>query len=227
MSHRGSGARIVTRNLLSKLALRASAEAARAFGPRGTSASPDIDEETRRSLAEFGLDLERDNVEAVTRRLGLHGSAVEQWSQLAALGAKADDPWAAGSLEAIQSISGPTPIQFLDPFDADPLVFTFELPRPVTPAQLTALSTWVAENGARESDDDRDHVSSWSEARPVALRGSSDPAVMWHYDAATAGPDTVRRLIEEASEYGAQMEPRASRLIIGHVAGDRGRADPR
>lgn len=206
----------MTRNPLCRLALRTSAEVARALGPRGKVGPDDIDAETRLALAELGLDLERDSVEAVSGRLGLRGSALEQWSQLAALRADESDAWAVGSEDLIRSASGPTPIEFVGDLETDPLVFTFELRKPATPAQIKSLSNWAEAIGRLESDDDEDHVSSWSDARPVVLSGARH-GVMWHYDAAVAGPDTVRRLIEAASAYGAHIRPAALRLLVGHV----------
>lgn len=176
-----------------------------------------MDETTRKILDDLGFDLERDSVEATAKRLGLpldRGFAAS-WQELASR-VPDTDPWADGALLFDEPFKGPVPVELVGIFDLDPLEVTIELTRPAHLSEVSALNEWVATRARAEADDD-DSVSSWSDVERGTLPGTGSPTLAWHYDAASAGPDTIRRLIEGIAQFAVEASIPAVRLYVGHT----------
>ena len=176
-----------------------------------------MDDESTRILKELGLDLERDNVHAVSKRMGL-GRGLnfwKQWRQIAAL-ADADDPWTTDAHLLAEPIEAPIPVQLVGDWDSDPLEFSLVLDRPASAAEIERVSAWGDESGREASRDDDDHVSSWSRAESARLPTTGQPLVTWTYDAAQAGPATIRRIIDAITRQVAASDLPVRRLLVGH-----------
>jgi hypothetical protein len=153
-----------------------------------------MDEDARKAFDELGLDLERDNVEAVSKRLGLDMSRGLGWNWRKLVSQMPlTDPWDASADSFAKPFESPIPVEIVGDFDPDPIEFTLELSRPASQEEAASLSEWIARLGFEESRLDDDHVSSWSEAVASNLAVTGSPTLTWHFDAALAGPDRIRR----------------------------------
>jgi hypothetical protein len=127
------------------------------------------------------------------------------------------DPWATGGNVLEEPFHGAIPVEFLGDLDLDPLEFAVELARAASWAELEDLRLALDVLGRRESGDDADHVSNWSPPTAGRLPTTRQAIVRWHYDAAMAGPATIRRLIEGTLNAVEELGLPGVRLLIGHI----------
>jgi hypothetical protein len=112
-------------------------------------------------------------------------------------------------------IVGPIPVHVATDLDPDPLTFTLELERPPDPAEVEALTAWINDLCGHEFGDEDDHLSYWSEASAGTLPRSGKPTLTWWFDAANAGPATIRGVIDRTGEYVVASGLPAVRLLVG------------
>lgn len=178
-------------------------------------------ERAERAFAELGFDLDRDSVEAQSRRLGLDDpdprNPCAGWDAFA----KADlpgelrDPWEDDDVNPA-SWNDALPVDVLPNFELDPLELTLELQEPANPTSVGRLSEILAASSRAAGTDEDGYISWWSEAS-VAQLPSGAPAVRWSLDAATAGPRTIERLIDALVRGVVDTGIPSRGLIVGHV----------
>ena len=165
-------------------------------------------------------DFEGNDVAAMAKRFGLRSDRSAAWNiqRVLAAGTPRPDPWEGHTGFPDEPFEGPIPVVLTGDLDLDPLEFALELTRPAMSAEVAALSEWIAGIGREESSDEDDHVSSWSDAEAGTLADLGAPVITWHFDAALAGPATVRRLIDRTTHHAVDAGLPAQRLLIGHIA---------
>ena len=189
---------------------------------RSRQSKPDSDyERAKRAFAELGFDLDRDSVEAQSRRLGLDdpgpGNPYAGWDAFAAAvvpdGVR--DPWDDDDVEPANR-SRALPVDVLRDFELDPLELTVELEEPADGHTIDRLGELLAAASRGAGTDADGDISWWSEAGVTHLH-SGAPAVRWSLDAASAGPRTIERLIDALVRGIVESGIRTPRLIVGHV----------
>lgn len=184
---------------------------------------PDSDyERAKRAFAELGFDLDRDSVEAQSRRLGLDdpepGNSHAGWDAFVEAVAPGPlrDPWEGDDVNAA-NWSTALAVDVLPDLELDPLKLTLELEEPASRATVDRLSELLAAVSRAAGTDADGHISWWSEASVTQLP-SGAPAVQWSLDAASAGPRTIERLIDALVRGVVDIGVRSRRLIVGHPA---------
>jgi hypothetical protein len=180
-----------------------------------------MDEKKAEFIRRSGLDPTRvspEAIDALLAHLGVEdpgtGSLFDHL--LAQVASRWSNRWSEGDSHLLdEPIEGPIPVEFAEAWSPDPLYFTLELSRAATAKELAAMTSWVAEIGGREAGDDEDHVSFWSEVEAVVLEKTRTPAMRWWFDAAAAGPATIRRLIDGTTTHAIEAGLPARRLILG------------
>lgn len=178
-------------------------------------------ERAKRAFAELGFDLDRDSVEAQSRRLGLDdpdpSTPYAGWDAFAKAASPGDvrDPWQGDDVNPA-NWSTALPADVLPDFELDPLELTLELQEPVSPSTVARLGELLAAASRTAGTDEDGYISWWSEASVIRL-SSGAPAVRWSLDAATAGPRTIERLIDALVRGFVDSGVRSRRLIVGHL----------
>ncbi len=178
-------------------------------------------ERAKRAFAELGFDLDRDSVEAQSRRLGLDdpdpGNPYAGWDAFARAISPGDvaDPWEGDDVDPV-NWSPALPVDVLDDFELDPLELTLELDEPANRPTVERLNELLAAAARAAGTDADGYVSWWSEA-DVTRSPSGAPAVHWSLDAASAGPRTIERLIDALVRGIVDSGVRSRRLIVGHL----------
>jgi hypothetical protein len=111
--------------------------------------------------------------------------------------------------------AGALQVDVEEDLEPDPLIFTVVLTRPASAEDVAALTALVDELGARESRNDADHVSFWSEAMRDRWLSTGGRTVSWWFDAAVASPATIDRLINETVQRLRAMNLPVVRLFVG------------
>jgi hypothetical protein len=111
--------------------------------------------------------------------------------------------------------SGALQVDVEEDLQPDPLIFTVVLTRPASAEDVAALTALVDELGARESRNDADHVSFWSEAMSDRWLSAGGRTVSWWFDAAVASPATIDRLINDTVQRLRAMNLPVVRLLVG------------
>jgi len=179
-------------------------------------------EQAKRAFAELGFDLDRDSVEAQTRRLGLGdpdpGNLDAEWeafSEAASPGALRD-PWEGDDVDPARW-SPALPVEVRHDFGIDPLELTIELEAPADSATVGRLTEFVSAAARAAGTSADGHISWWGEGSATRLP-SGAPAVQFSLDAASAGPRTIERLIHALVLGIVASGPPSRRLIVGRVA---------
>jgi hypothetical protein len=182
-----------------------------------------VDDDIAELAKRIGMDpgdFEGNDVAAMAKRFGLRSDQSAAWNiqRVLAAGTSRPDPWEGHSGFPDGPFDVPIPVVLAGELDLDPLEFALELTRPAISSEVAALTDWIAGIGREESSDEDDHVSSWSDAEAGTLADSAAPVIAWHFDAALAGPATIRRLIERTAHHAVDAGLPAQRLLVGHVA---------
>jgi hypothetical protein len=178
-------------------------------------------ERAKAAFAELGFDLDRDSVEAQSRRLGLGDpdpvSPYVGWQAFAAAVVPGDvrDPWDGDDVDPA-SWSAALSVDVLHDFELDPLELTLELEEPPSRATVERLTELLAAASRAAGTGVDGHISWWSEAGVTRL-SSGSPGVRWSLDAASAGPRTIERLIDALVRGLVDLGVRSRRLIVGHL----------
>ena len=178
-------------------------------------------ERAKRAFAELGFDLDRDSVEAQSRRLGLDdpdpGNPYAGWDAFAQAVSPGDvrDPWEGDDVDPA-NWSPALPVDVLHDFELDRLELTLELDEPANRSTVERLSELLAAASRAAGTDKDGHISWWSRASAARLP-SGAPAVQWSLDAASAGPRTIERLIDAVVRGVDLLEVRGVRLIVGRL----------
>jgi hypothetical protein len=190
--------------------------------PRSRKDSHDPDyERAKQAFAALGFDLDRDSVEAQSRRLGLDDpdpdSPYAGWDEFtqAVSPGEVRDPWEGDDVDPAYW-SPALPVDVLQDFELDPLELTLELHEPANRSTVERLSELLAAASRAAGTDADGHISWWSRASAAQLP-SGAPAVQWSLDAASAGPRTIERLIDSLVRGIVALEVRSRRLIVGHL----------
>lgn len=176
-------------------------------------------ERAKQAFAELGFDLDRDSVEAQSRRLGLDdpdpGNPYSGWDAFAEAVSPGDlrDPWEGDDIDPA-NWSPAIPVEVRHDFELDPLELTLELEEPANRATVERLSELLAAASRAAGTDADGYISWWSEAGVTRLP-SGAPAVQWSLDAASAGPRTIERLIDALVRGIVVLGVRSRRLIVG------------
>ena len=178
-------------------------------------------ERAKRAFAELGFDLDRDSVEAQSRRLGLGDPDPDNpyagWDAFveAVEPGPTRDSWEGDDVNPA-NWSTALPVDVLPDFELDPFELTLELDAPADRAAVERLSELVAA-ASRTAGTDQDGYISWrSEASAIQLH-SGAPAIRWSLDAATAGPRTIERLIDALVRGIVDSGVRGARLTVGRL----------
>lgn len=178
-------------------------------------------ERAKRAFAELGFDLDRDSVEAQSRRLGLGepdpGSPEAGWQAFTEAISPGDvrDPWEGEDVDPA-NWSPALQVEVLHDFELDPLEMTLELEEPVDRATVELLTDLLAAAARAAGTDPDGYISWWSEAGVTRLPSGAQ-AVQWSFDAASAGPRTIERLIDALVRGIVGSGFRSRRLIVGHL----------
>lgn len=176
-------------------------------------------ERAKRAFAELGFDLDRDSVEAQSRRLGLDdpgpGNPQAGWDAFVKAVAPGPlrDPWEGDDVNPA-NWSTALPVDVLPDFELDPLELTLELEEPASRATVDRLGELLVAASRAAGTEADGHISWWSEAGATRLH-SGAPAVQWSLDAASAGPRTIERLVDALVRGVVDSGIRSPRLIVG------------